>query len=126
MEEEQYQKIKSFRDLDVWKVGHELVLEIYKLTREFPKEEMFGLTSQMRRSAVSITSNIAEGFSRRSPKEKVQFYTISNGSLSELHDQLIISHDVGFIGSDEYERVEQLLIRTQMILNKFILSAKQM
>ena len=70
-------KIKSFVDLDAWKEGHKLVLVIYNLTKAFPHEEAFGLNSQMRRCAVSITSNIAEGFSRQSYKEKIQFYSIS-------------------------------------------------
>jgi len=119
-------KIKSFRDLDAWKVAHDLVIRIYKVTKQYPKEEMFGLTSQMRRSAVSITSNIAEGFSRQSPKEKAQFFSISGGSLTELYDQLIISKDVGFITAEDYNDLEHLLIRSQMILNKLILSAKRM
>jgi len=126
MDNQESRKIKSFRDLDVWKVGHELVLIIYKVTKNFPKEEMFGLTSQMRRSAVSITSNIAEGFSRVSPKEKSHFYSMSKGSLTELHDQLIISLDVGYLSSEEYDVAENLLIRTHMILNKFILSTNRM
>lgn len=76
-------KIKSFTDLNVWKEGHKLVLQVYKLTKEFPKEELFGLTNQIRRAAVSITSNIAEGFSRHSYKEKLQFYSTALGSLTE-------------------------------------------
>ncbi len=126
MDNQEGRKIKSFRDLDVWKIGHELVLIIYKVTKNFPKEEMFGLTSQMRRSAVSVTSNIAEGFSRVSPKEKAHFYNISKGSLTELHDQLIISLDVGYLSSEEYDIAEKLLIRTHMILNKFILSTNRL
>lgn len=66
------QKIKSFTDLEAWKEGHEFVLTIYKITKEFPKDEMFGLTSQLRRAAVSIVSNIAEGFTRESSKEKAK------------------------------------------------------
>jgi four helix bundle protein len=74
------EKIRSFRDLDVWKEGHKLVLEIYKITKNFPKEEMFGLSNQLKRAAVSITSNIAEGFSRKSLKEKIQFYSMAKAS----------------------------------------------
>ena len=73
-------KIKSFTDLDTWKEGHKLVLLIYESTKSFPKEERFALTDQIRRAAVSITSNIAEGFSRQSLREKIQFYSISKGS----------------------------------------------
>lgn len=90
-------KIRNFTDLDVWKEGHKLVLMIYQLTQHFPKTEMFGLISQMRRCAVSITSNIAEGFGRQSYKEKVQFYNTTPGSVTELQNQLIVSKDVGFI-----------------------------
>jgi len=73
-------KIKSFTDLNAWREAHKLALIVYKITKDFPKEEMFGLTSQMRRAVVSITSNIAEGFSRQSYSEKVQFYSIAQGS----------------------------------------------
>jgi four helix bundle protein len=81
-------KIRSFTDLDAWKKGHELVLMVYKITKSFPNEEVFGLTIQMRRSAVSSTSNIAEGFSRHTHKEKIQFYSIALGSVTELQNQL--------------------------------------
>lgn len=67
-------KIRSFTDLEAWKEGHKLVLAVYKVTKKFPKEEKYALTDQMRRCAVSITSNIAEGFSRQGKKEKIQFY----------------------------------------------------
>lgn len=77
--ENEKEKIKSFTQLIVWQESHQLVLLIYEITKLFPKDELFGLISQMRRSAVSITSNIAEGFSRQSFKEKVQFYSIALG-----------------------------------------------
>lgn len=83
--------IKSFTDLDAWKESHKLVLEIYKITRNFPTSEKFGLTNQLQRSAISITSNIAEGFSRQSDKEKVQFYFTAAGTLSELQNQLLVA-----------------------------------
>lgn len=82
--EEPKKKIQSFTDLNAWKEGHLLVILVYKITKSFPKDELFGIVNQMRRCAVSITSNIAEGFSRQTFKEKVQFYCISLGSLTEL------------------------------------------
>jgi len=80
----QTKKIQSFTQLNVWKETHKLVLLIYKTTDNFPKKETYSLTDQMRRCAISITSNIAEGFSRQSKKEKLQFYYVSKGSLTEL------------------------------------------
>jgi four helix bundle protein len=114
------QKIQNFKDLDVWKEGHNLVIEIYAVTKEFPREEQFGLVSQMRRAAVSITSNIAEGFVRKSYKDKAHFYNMSKGSLAELQDQLLISKDVGYIDDVIYNKIEVCSIRVQMILSKFI------
>lgn len=94
-------KTQKFTDLHTWQYGHELVLSIYKATKNFPKEEVFSLTSQMRRVAVSITSNIAEGFGRRSQKDKVHFYTMGQGSLTELQNQLIISQDINYLTNQE-------------------------
>jgi len=92
----QESKIKSFTDLKAWQEAHKLVLMIYKISKSFPKEEIFGLTSQIRRAAISITSNIAEGFSRKSYLEKIQFYFTSLGSLSEVQSQLLIAKDVNY------------------------------
>ena len=100
-------KIKSFTDLNSWKETHTLVLEIYKLTRKFPKEERYGLTDQIRRCAVSISSNIAEGFSRQGGKEKLQFYFMSKGSLTELQNQLLIARDVGYINKMKFDKVAE-------------------
>jgi len=81
-------KIRHFTDLRAWQEGHTLVLAVYKVTKDFPKEELFGLTNQIRRAVVSVTSNIAEGFTRYSSKEKNQFYFVCLGSLAEVQNQL--------------------------------------
>lgn len=87
--------------LEAWKRSRELVLNIYTLTQNFPKEEIFGLTSQMRRAAVSIPSNIAEGAARTGDKEFAQFLNIARGSLSELETQLLILSDLGYIKNND-------------------------
>lgn len=117
-------KIKTFTDLEAWKEGHKLVLMAYELTRKFPKEEMFGLVSQMRRSAVSVTSNIAEGFSRQSWKEKVQFYSMSIGSLTELQNQLLVCRDIHYVTSEEFTRAIVQSVKTHKIINGLIKSSK--
>ena len=116
-------KIRSFTDLNAWKEGHKLVLNIYKITKEFPREELFGLISQMRRCAVSITSNIAEGFGRQSYKEKSQFYSISRGSVTELQDQLLIAKDVGYITEDEFQKNTEQSVIVHKIVNGLIKSS---
>mgnify|MGYP001580519487 CR=1 FL=1 len=98
-------KIKSFRDLNAWKEGHKLVLMIYEITKKFPQSETFRLTNQVRSAVVSITSNIAEGFSRNTSKEKYQFYSIAHGSLSELQNQLFIAKDVGYLDNESFNKV---------------------
>ena len=90
------------KSLDVWKESITLVKEVYKLTSDFPKEERFGLISQIRRAAVSIPSNIAEGCARNSDKELIQFLYISLGSLSELETQFIIANELGYISKTDY------------------------
>jgi four helix bundle protein len=117
-------KIKSFTDLNAWKEAHKLVLAIYKITRDFPKEEMFGLTNQIRRAAISITSNIAEGFSRNSYKEKLQFYAISLGSLTELQNQLLAARDIGYLLNDKFKIIAEQTIVTSKLLNGLIKSAR--
>ena len=113
-------KIKSFTDLNAWKEGHKLVLMIYKITNNFPDIEKFGLVSQMRRCVVSITSNIAEGFSRKSTKEKAQFYFISLGSITELQNQLLISRDLKLIKEKDFQKVGQQTVVVQKITNGLI------
>lgn len=89
-------KAKSFRDLVVWKKSYAAVLETYKLTTGFPKTELYGLTQQMRRAAVSIPSNIAEGYNRKHNAEYRQFLSVAYGSLSELQTQYLLSVDLGY------------------------------
>lgn len=113
-------KIKSFTDLLAWQEGHKLVLEIYRITKKFPREEMFGLTNQIRRAIVSFTSNIAEGFSRHSYKEKSQFYSIALGSLTEVQNQLIIARDIGYITKEEFNKLAEQSIVISKITNGLI------
>ena len=117
-------KIKNFTDLDAWKEGHKLVLMIYQTTKTFPKKETFGLVSQMRRCVVSITSNIAEGFSRQSYREKVQFYSTSLGSTTELQNQLLVSRDIGYIKKKDFLAISEQAIKVHKIINGLIKSSK--
>ncbi|MBU4257126.1 four helix bundle protein [Patescibacteria group bacterium] len=113
-------KIKSFTDLNAWKEGHKLVIEIYQITKNFPKEELFSLTNQIKRAAVSITSNIAEGFSRQSFKEKVQFYSIARGSVTEIQNQLLIAKDVKYFTADKFNKVAEQTIVVHKLINGLI------
>lgn len=116
--------IREFTDLVAWQKAHRLVLEIYSITRQYPNSERFGLASQMQRSAISITSNLAEGFSRRSVKEKLQFYYMSAGSLSEIHNQLIVSRDVGYIKREQFDRLRVQCIEVSKLLQGLIRSSR--
>ncbi|MFH1854861.1 MAG: four helix bundle protein [bacterium] len=118
-------KIISFTDLEAWREGHKLVLEIYKLTATFPKEESFCLTSQIRRAAVSVTSNIAEGFSRRSYKDKIHFYFMALGSVTELQNQLLVSRDLSYISRDKFMRLSEISIKVHKLLNGLIKSSRK-
>lgn len=93
--------LKNFKELKVWQKAYQLCLEIYRVTRKFPKEEIYGLTSQVRRSAVSIPSNIAEGYGRKTTREYIQSLYIAYGSNCELETQILSSGDLGFIGKED-------------------------
>ncbi|MCM8779443.1 MAG: four helix bundle protein [Candidatus Omnitrophica bacterium] len=89
--------INTFEDLEAWQVSHRFILEIYRITKEFPKDELYGLVSQLCRAALSITSNIAEGFSRYHYNDKICFYYNARGSVSEVKNCLIVSKDLKYI-----------------------------
>jgi four helix bundle protein len=111
---EEFKVVKMHRDLDVWKNGIELVKKIYILTKDFPKKEIYTLTSQIRRSAISIPSNIAEGAARNSKKEFIQFLYIALVSAAELETQLIVAKELGYIKDlnifDDFEKLKIQLI----------------
>lgn len=116
------EKIHNFKQLRIWQKGIEIVTDVYKLTRKFPKDELYGLTTQMRRAAVSIPSNIAEGFKRFHNKEYKQFLYISLGSAAELETHLIIARDQGMIDESDLkdlaEKLDHLSRMTTVLMNK--------
>ena len=118
-------KIQSFTDLEVWREAHNLVLMVYKITKGFPKEEIFGLVSQVRRAVVSITSNITEGFVRQGFKEKLQFYYIALSSLTELQNQLLIAKDLDYLNQTEFDDVTLQITSVHKLLNAFISATKK-
>jgi four helix bundle protein len=92
---------KRFEDLDIWKKAHQFVLDVYRLTESFPKHEIYGLTSQLRRASVSIPANVAEGFRKTSKAEKLRFYNISQGSLEECRYYLLLASDLDYGATNE-------------------------
>jgi four helix bundle protein len=102
-------KVQSYKELNVWQKGIELVDKVYQLTDRFPKAELYGLVTQLRRAAVSVPSNIAEGFARQYTKEYLQFLYISLGSCAELETQLIIAQRRGYISEQELKEMEGIL-----------------
>jgi four helix bundle protein len=117
--------IVSYRDLDAYKKGYQLALQIYQVTRHFPADERYGLTDQLRRAAVSIPSNIAEGYRRCSRTDYVRFLKIAFGSCGELETQLDICRDIGLIGSGDHDRLSALSSEVSKILNGLIRSLRQ-
>jgi len=118
------EKIRTFMDLDAWKEGHELLLMIYRISNIFPQKEIYVLTSQMRRCVLSITSNIAEGFSRKTQKEKSKFYYVALGSITELQNQLIVANDLNYIEKEKFDELIGQLTTVQKLINGLIKSAK--
>lgn len=112
--------MKDYKELEVWKKSRELVNEIYTITKLFPKEEVYGLSNQIRRCAVSIPSNIAEGIGRNTSKDTQQFLFIARGSLYELETQLYISSDQNYISQEQSTELLNKIIECKKLLNDFI------
>lgn len=118
-------QIKTFKEIRVWHKAHELVLLIYKITKNFPSEERFGLTSQIRRATISIASNIVEGFRRKTLKDTLNFYNISESSLEEVKYQLLLAFDLQFINNDEFTKTKALTEQVGGMLYLWIKSQKE-
>ena len=117
---EDKKKIKSFTDLRAWQEAHKLVLLIYETTKDFPKDEKFGLIDQIRRAAISISSNIAEGFSKESRLDKKRFYYQSLGSLTELQNQLLVAKDVDYLEKARFNEIAGQTISVSKLINALI------
>lgn len=117
--------IKTYKDLLVWQKGIQIVKEVYLLCKYFPKDEIYGLQSQVKRSSVSIPSNIAEGWGRKYTKSYVQFLKYSRGSLLELETQMIIAKELNFISAEKFNKIESLIIEESKMLNAFIKSVEK-
>ena len=113
-------KIDNFEDLEVWQLGKELVLKIYDMTASFPKDEMYGVTSQVKRASLSVPANIAEGFGRYHFMDKAKFYLNARGSLYELKSHLLISKALGFSNNDTTEIILQSIQELSVKLNNLI------
>lgn len=117
-------QIITFQDLKVWRKAHQLVLEIYTLTRHFPAEEKYSLTNQVRRAAISVASNIVEGFNRMSVRDSLYFYTVAQGSLEEVKYQLLVAKDLGYLAGIKYTELIQLASEVGKMLNAWCRSQK--
>ena len=120
--EENKQKISSFTSLFAWQEAHKLTLLIYKLLPQFPEYEKFGLCDQTRRAVSSISANISEGFGRHTPKDKIHFYYIANGSLTETQNHLIVAKDLNYINNNDFDKAMFQTMTTSKLINGLIKS----
>ena len=114
--------LKNYKELKVWQKSYKLCLHIYKVTKRFPKDEMYGLTSQIRRSAVSIPSNIAEGYGRKTTTEYVRFLYIAYGSVCELETQTMLCGDLGYVGKEKLQKLAAKIEEVERMLKALIKS----
>jgi four helix bundle protein len=112
--------VRDFRKMTVWQQSHQLTLEIYKITASFPRAELYGLTSQIRRACVSVPANIAEGCGRSGDAELARFLQIAMGSASELEYHLLLAHDLGLLNTSVHGRLAGLVIEVKRMLTSFI------
>jgi four helix bundle protein len=112
--------VRNFRELKVWEKAHRVTLEVYRVTKMFPKDELFGLTSQARRAAVSVAANIAEGCCRSTAADFARFLQMSMGSASELDYHLLLSRDLGYLKPLDYEPLAQSVSEVKRMLTSFI------
>ena len=112
--------MKDFRSLKVWERAHALTLVIYKATQAFPKQELYSLTNQIQRAAVSVPANIAEGCGKDSDAELKRYFLIAMGSASELEYLLLLAHDLGYLQESIYQLMQNELVETRKMLNAFI------
>lgn len=119
------EKITDFYQLDAWKENHQLVLMIYKVTKEFPKEERFGVIDQLRRAASSITANIAEGFGRFHYADKIRFYLQARGSIKEVQNFIYLAQDLKYLTKESAKKIWQQAKKGERLLNGLIKSANK-
>ena len=116
--------MKDFHSLKVWEKAHGLTLAIYKSTEQFPKQELYSLTNQVQRAAVSVPANIAEGCGKDSDAELKRYFSIAMGSASELEYLLLLAHDLGYLGTETYQIIQNDLVEMRKMLNAFIQKLK--
>lgn len=117
--------MRNYRDLEVWNKAHALTLYLYKIARAFPRDEVYGLTSQLRRAAASIGANLAEGCGRQTDNEMARFLKITLGSASELDYHLLLSRDLGWLKGEDYEYAEKELTRIRKMLRSFLVAIER-
>jgi four helix bundle protein len=117
--------LKNYRDLKVWQKSYQLCLDIYKMTKRFPKEEKYGLTSQIRRAALSVPSNIAEGYGRKTTPDYIRSLYIAYGSNCELETQVLLSGDLGYMKAEEFNKLQAGIGEVERMLKALIESLKE-
>jgi len=117
--------LKSFKDLKVWQKSYSLCLKIYSLTRKFPSDERYGLTSQLRRASVSIPSNIAEGYGKKTTREYIYSLYIANGSLCEIETQIMLSNDLKYLNNQDFSEIGENITELEVMMKALIRSLER-